>query len=256
LNNLFINVAGQGEPLLVLHGWGMNHTIWSPVKQMLEENYTVTWLDLPGHGQNKAYEVDNLEQMVAAVHAICDEGTHVLGWSLGGLIAQHLAYLYPTEIKSLILVATSPSFVQRAGWHHAMVESVLDAFVANLEEDYAMTLKRFLSLQFVGVKGMQSTLKLLREAIVAIPPTMLALRVGLNILKETDLRLQQCTSHKRLWILGEMDRLVPNELAIDLSAMNADDQLHIIKGAGHAPFVSHPEIFSRYVTEFLSHVRS
>ena len=256
LNNLFINIAGQGEPLLVLHGWGMNHTIWLPVKQILEENYTVTWLDLPGHGQNKAYEADNLEQMVAAVHDVCDRGTHVMGWSLGGLIAQRLAYLYPAEIKSLILVATTPSFVQRATWSHAMVDSVLDTFVANLEEDYAMTLKRFLSLQFMGVKDMQPTLKLLREAIVATAPTIAALRAGLRILKETDLRQQLCTFHKRLWILGEMDRLVPRQLAIDLLAMNADDQLHIIEGAGHAPFVSHPDIFAHHVTEFLSHVRS
>jgi len=221
---------------------------------MLEENYTVTWLDLPGHGQNKTYEAYNLEQIVTAVHAVCGESTHVMGWSLGGLIAQRLAYLYPTEIKSLILVATSPAFVQRAAWSNAMEESVLNAFVTNLEEDYAMTLKRFLSLQFMGVKGLQPTLKLLREAIMETPPTMSALRVGLHILKETDLRQQQCTSHKKLWILGKMDRLVPHPLAADLLAMNAYDQLHVIDGAGHAPFVSHPKLFTHYVTEFLSHV--
>jgi pimeloyl-[acyl-carrier protein] methyl ester esterase len=254
LNNLFVNIRGKGEPLLVLHGWGMDHTIWLPVKQILEKNYTVTWLDLPGYGENKGYEVRNLEQMVVAIRSVCCSKTHVMGWSLGGLIAQRFAYLYPAEVKSLILVATSPAFVQKEAWQHAMLESVLNTFATNLEADYIVTLKRFLSLQFVGVKDMQATLKVLREAIVATqPPTMNTLRTGLGILKKTDLRQQQ-SNHKRLWLLGKMDKLVPYQVASDLLAMSEKDQLHIIEGAGHAPFVSHPVLFTRYVTEFLHHV--
>ena len=253
MNNLFVNVAGQGESLLVLHGWGMDHTIWLPVKQILEENYTVTWLDLPGHGENKAYKVDNLDEMVEAVHAIFSTKMHVLGWSLGGLIAQRLAYLYPNEVKSLVLVATSPAFIQTAMWHHAMTESVLDTFVTHLEEDYVAALKRFLSLQFMGVKGIQPHVKELRETIATTRPSKTALKVGLQVLKKTDLRQQQST-HKRLWLLGKMDRLVPYQVATDLLVMNPQDQLKIIKGAGHAPFVSHPTCFTDHVAEFLQHV--
>lgn len=253
-NNLFINVAGQGEPLLVLHGWGVDHTIWLTVKHILEKNYTVTWLDLPGYGTNKHYKANHLDEIVTAIQASCTSKTHVMGWSLGGVIAQRLAYLYPTTLKSLILVATNPCFVQKESWSYAMSEQALDAFAVNLVDDRIGTLKRFLSLQFIGVRSVQTKVKQLREAVTTtISPTQHVLTTGLQILKQTDLRQQQ-SAHKKLWLLGKMDKLVPYQVASDVLALNSTDQLRIVEGAGHAPFVSHPELFSNHVIEFLSHV--
>lgn len=257
LNNLVINVAGQGEPLLVLHGWGMDHTIWLSVKQMLEKKYTILWLDLPGHGQNKAYEAQQLDGIVSAVYdavaLLPFSNIHIMGWSLGGLVAQRLAYLYPEQVKSLILVATTPAFVQKSQWRHAMSMSVLAAFAKSLEHDYENTLKRFLALQFMGVRNVQTPLKQLRAHIVATPPNIDALQAGLHILQQTDLRQQQ-SEQRTLWVLGKMDKLVPYQMMDDLQMLRPQDNFQLINGAGHAPFISHPELFVGHVTEFLDYV--
>ena len=252
LNKLFRKIEGQGEPLLVLHGWGMNHTVWSPVKKQLELYFKVTWVDLPGHGQSQQVKADSLDDMVASLLPFLDGKTYIMAWSLGGLIAQRLAYRYPNLVKSLILVATTPAFVQSKNWQQAMPESVLNKFAKSLESDYSSTLKRFLSLQFMGVKGIQSQVKALREEIIAVPPTMDALRVGLQLLKKSSL-IQQQTGHKKLWLLGSMDRLVPVTVKAEIMAMSPKSQVTVIESAGHAPFVSHPDIFVQHVTKFLNH---
>ncbi len=252
LNTLFRKIAGQGESLLALHGWGMNHTVWSPVSEQLEQHYKVTWVDLPGHGQSQQFKADNLDEMVASLLPLINDKTDIMAWSMGGLIAQRLAYLYPDLVKSLVLIATTPAFVQSENWQHAMPESVLDKFSHNLENDYSATLKRFLSLQFMGVKNIQSQIKALRDEITASPPALDALRVGLQVLKETHL-IQQQTTHKKLWLLGSMDKLVPVTVEAELMAMNSQSRVNIIESAGHAPFVSHPAVFTQHVTEFLNH---
>ena len=227
LNKLFRKIAGRGESLLVLHGWGMNHTVWSPVREQLEQCYKVTWVDLPGHGQSQHYKADSLDQMVASVLPLIEEETHIIAWSMGGLIAQRLAYYYPSRVKSLVLVATTPAFVQSKNWLHAMPEGVLNKFAKNLENDYSATLKRFLSLQFMGVKGIQQQVKALRDEIMASPPAIDALRAGLQLLKNTNLRQQQ-TSHKKLWLLGSMDKLIPVTVETELIAMNSQNKVNII----------------------------
>ncbi|MEE9303908.1 MAG: pimeloyl-ACP methyl ester esterase BioH [Thiotrichaceae bacterium] len=259
MNTVFTNISGQGEPLVVLHGWGMIHKVWSPVKTELERHFQVVWVDLPGHGQSKGMDLGSLDETVESIISMLNEvmpikPVHVMGWSLGGLIAQRLAEQFPDHVRSLVLVASSPSFVQRDNWPHAMATEVLDGFVESLQNNFALTIKRFLSLQFMGVKGVQADVKRLREDILTTPPDINVLQAGLLLLKNTDLRNAKITCPQH-WIFGELDKLVPVSVAEDITALSERDQQQIIlttittiKNAGHAPFISHPD-------EFVSSIR-
>ncbi len=268
MNTVFTNISGQGEPLVVLHGWGMNHTAWLPIKSKLERLYQVTWVDLPGHGNSKEVALGELDAVVDVLlpllplsnKAGSNKPVNLMGWSMGGLIAQRLAERFPDHVRSLTLVATSPSFIQRDNWSHAMPQAVLNSFVNSLEKDFSLTIKRFLALQFMGVKGVQADVKKLRDAILKAPPHIDALRAGLTILNTTDLRDAdiKCPQH---WILGAMDRLVPAEVESDISVINSNNssnnktsqtKVTLMPDAGHAPFISHPESFVSHVDTFLS----
>ncbi len=52
---LHVEVTGQGEPLVMLHGWGMHGGLWSGAAEQLSQHFTVMAVDLPGHG----YSVDS-----------------------------------------------------------------------------------------------------------------------------------------------------------------------------------------------------
>ena len=254
MNTVFTNISGRGEILLALHGWGMNHRVWQPIRESLEQIFTVVWVDLPGHGQSKSLALgDNIDESVDQIFPILsrfsqEKPVHILGWSLGGLLAQRLAERYPERVCSLLLVATTPSFLQRKGWHNAMTPTALDNFVESLEKDFVLTIKRFLSLQFMGVKGVQTDIKKLRQEILSSPPQTQALSDGLTILKQTDLREAKvsCPQH---WMLGELDKLVPISVVTDL-ARKDQRSFKVIPGAGHAPFISHPDEFVGSIRDF------
>jgi pimeloyl-[acyl-carrier protein] methyl ester esterase len=254
LNIVFTKIAGQGEPLLVLHGWGMNHNVWSTVSGGLERSFRVTWVDLPGHGNSMKSKMGELDQVVEQIIELLKEPTHVLGWSLGGLIAQRLAERFPKLVYSLTLVSTSPSFLQRQNWSNAMPKAVMQGFINNLQNDYKTTIQHFLALQFMGVlgvKGVKETVRQIKKEIIANPPDQIALQNGLDILYKTDLRTVTIRCPK-YWIFGRLDKLVPVEVTTELFADN--DSIYIIDKAGHAPFISHPDEFVEYVTECISTV--
>lgn len=246
---LQIHQHGKGKPLVVIHGWGMNQHVWQPIKQALEQHFSVYWLDLPGHGINQALLLGSMDDVSALIAEHISEQSIILAWSLGGLIAQNIALQQPNKVSELILVASSLSFVQRDHWQNAMQAETLAGFIDNLQADFEGTLKRFLALQFMKVKNVQRQVKQLREDLLANPPSKAALSDGLKILQTADFTRAEQTI-KSHWILGELDRLIPKTVADDL-AKQPNSQVDVIAGAGHAPFISHPDEFMQSV---LSHV--
>lgn len=239
MSTLKIEHTGQGRALVVIHGWGMNSEVWQPVKAVLEQHFSVYWVDLPGHGRNKDVLMPGLDDIATELIRNLPDGSIVMGWSLGGLLAQQIAIAYPARVSQLILIASTPCFVQRDDWQAAMAAETFQNFVESLQTDWQGTMKRFLALQFMGVKGAQATVKALRERLLEHPPSFQALEQGLSLLKETDFREQTNLHANAHWIMGSLDRLIPVALVKELPA----ETITIIEGAGHAPFISHADEF-------------
>ena len=249
---LKIITKGNGKPLVVLHGWGMNSKVWQPVKKALEKEFSVYWIDLPGHGFNRELPLLGIDHVSKLIAESIPNDAVLLGWSLGGLIAQNIALKFKDKVSCLIIVASSPSFVQHDDWKHAMQAEILKGFAENLQVDFNGTLKRFLALQFLGIKGIQKQVKALREELLSLPPATQALADGLEILKTANFNQLQQTV-KTHWILGELDRLVPASVEAELGKQK-NVSVDVIKKAGHAPFISHPEEFIESVLKGVNNV--
>lgn len=249
--------------MLVFHGWGMNSNVWGPVREQLESDFEVSWLDLPGHGINRDICADSLDEIIELIVPLVSEPTHLMGWSLGGIIAQgvlqnlakHHQEIY---IKSMTLVASTPRFSQADDWPNAMNQDVLVQFASNLQNDLEGTIKRFIALQFMGSRtsdgsSTQIQRNLSTEILNNLPQTD-ALITGLKILQNADLRSGLCNIEPDVpqhWIFGARDRLIPVEVADDLKSLCPDDQMTIFEDAGHAPFMTHPQEFVQSVTDFI-----
>jgi pimeloyl-[acyl-carrier protein] methyl ester esterase len=252
--------SGSGAPLLLIHGWGMHGGMWSGVAEKLAQNFNVYAVDLPGHGfsaylSHFPFSVADftIDSVVDELSAQFVEPLSVCGWSLGGQIALRWAMRQPQQVERLVTVASTPSFVRREGWDHALSADILQEFADSLQHHYALTLKRFLALQVRGGEQEREWLTVLRDGLFSRgEPDLAALQSGLEILRGCDLRgalpeVRQAT----LVLAGERDTLIPHQATQYLADKIPGGRLVTIKGAAHAPFLSHPDIFVEQITDFI-----
>ena len=261
--SLHIEKHGSGEPLLLIHGWGMHGGMWGGVVKKLAEEFCVYVVDLPGHGESHATAnpalhglgngLDSLDFFVSALTEKFPMPLTVCGWSLGGQVALRWAAREPLKIRRLVLIASTPCFVQQDHWPCAMDAETLAGFADALTENYAQTLRRFLALQVRGSENERELLVSLRTALFSRgEPNLSALQAGLDILRDCDLRDSLPTmTQPTLVIAGERDMLTPLQAAQYMAAQLPNARLSIIKGAAHAPFLSHPEQFFEQVLSFM-----
>lgn len=135
---------GNGEPLLLIHGLGYARWGWEPVLPGLAERFAVILFDNRGIGESDAppgpYTV--AEMAADAVQVLDETGierAHVIGTSLGGMIAQELALTYPARVNRLVLDGTTPGGPRAYPTPQATVALLAEA--ATLEP--AVALRRF-----------------------------------------------------------------------------------------------------------------
>jgi pimeloyl-[acyl-carrier protein] methyl ester esterase len=254
---LYSETFGTGKPIILVHGWAMHSGIWRSFAQQLAQHYQVTCIDLPSHGRSRDAHIAfstpfTLEAVSdALVEALPEVPGCWLGWSLGATIVLDIAHRYSERVNSLILLAGNPLFVSADDWA-GVRPTVLDAFADSLTVDCQTTLLRFLALQVNGLPDSKALLKELKAAIMECPaPDNDSLQGGLDILKHTDLRavLAELKIPVSI-ILGDKDTLVPVAVADQLSRL-LNFQPTIIKGAGHVPFLSHPQELLALINRFM-----
>jgi pimeloyl-[acyl-carrier protein] methyl ester esterase len=234
------------QPLVLLHGWGMNNGVWSTLLPELEARYTPIPIALPGHdGQPLDGTEATLSAWAAEVLAKAPQQAIWLGWSLGGMVACQAALDAPERVGSLICVAASPRFVRDPEWPSAMDPQVLEGFAQALAKDHQASLNRFLALQVRGDEDARDRLRQLKRSLQNhAPATPEALRDGLRLLAEGDLRPRLPTLQvPSLWLFGERDTLVPKGAAEQVQDLLSDRRCKVMPRAAHAPFLSHPQRF-------------
>lgn len=249
LSQLFTITEGQGRPLVALHGWGMNQVVWQPIRERLTQQAQVTWVDLPGHGRSAELKSASLEAVVEQLIPHIPDNAVIMGWSLGGLIAQAVAQRLPEKLAGLILVASTPKFVLSPDWPYALSTEVLQSFADSLGQDYVATVRRFFALQFMGVRSDPTALHTLRDQILQYPASLSALKDGLEVLRTADCR-KNSIQQPCLWVLGRLDKLIPVSLADGLQALRYGE-VQVMPKAAHVPFVTHSDEFMIIVENFI-----
>ncbi len=234
---LQVDVQGHGPDLVMLHGWGMHSAVWSDWANALASEFCVHCVDLPGHGNSGAAKEGTLETWTSEVMQVVPDGAWWLGWSLGGLLAQQAACMFQHRLRGLVLVAGTPRFVKSGDWPHGVDSDVFEQFALQLKNDPQRTLTRFLALQVRGGNDSATTLRQLRSRLQQRPfAQAAALRSGLDMLSGSDLREVTAASQVPMhWLLGERDTLIASAMVTDVGG-----ESHVVNGAGHAPFLSHP----------------
>lgn len=249
--NLRVESSGQGADLVLLHGWGLHGGVFDRVAAALAGDYCVHRVDLPGHGASDPLDPFDGGRVADLLAERFPLPVHVLGWSLGGLIAQYWALRHPAQIRSLALVSTSPCFTRRADWPHAQTAAAIGAVGASLDQAFDTTLERFLALQLLGSASARETLKALRAQLFAHGRPQ-GLLPALSLLLDADLRraVPQIACPVGLFF-GERDVITPPGAGHWLAGQLTDAVYHSFPQASHAPFLSHEPAFLAALAQHL-----
>jgi pimeloyl-[acyl-carrier protein] methyl ester esterase len=243
---LHVESVGRGPDLVLLHGWGLHSGVWSEVLPALAARMRVHAIDLPGHGHSVGVEARSFDEATDAVAALVPRGAAVCGWSLGGLIAQRLAYRHPDRVARLALVATTPCFGERPGWPHGMKAATLAGFTEALEKDPETMLRRFVALNAMhGPQGRDAVRAFTRRLLERGAPPKATLAATMGWLREVDLRAQTAGLRVPSAVVhGRRDIIVPVGAA-EWLARNVAGARHVELGdAAHMPFFSHRDVFA------------
>lgn len=256
---LKIRSFGTGSDLVLLHGWGMNSGAFEQWMDLLTTNYKVTLVDLPGFGINHEVlpNTYTLQSVCDLIEPVMPSNATLLGWSLGGLVAQQLAIQLGNTIRGLITIGSSPYFVRSENWA-GIKSDVLALFASQLDGSYEKTLERFLAIQAMGSENARAEVKVLKKAITQFPtPASAALHGGLDILGKSDVRgdLTRILA-PTLRIYGKNDSLVPVATVEAIQQLQPKSDKVVLPSAAHAPFISHPEQTAHIVYQFIEGLNS
>lgn len=248
----------QAQDVVLIHGWGLHAIVFDDIVPALLKHFRVTVVDLPGMGQsplpNADYTLDFLaEQLLAVMPA----KAHLLGWSLGGLVALAMAERAPERVQSVVTVATSPRFTASDDWQAAMKPEILAKFAELFDEDNEGTLVRFLALNCKDSAAMRDDTARLKDILYFCGlPAPKALRGGLAILRDTDLRnTLSALPMPVLAVFGERDNIVPLAAMAQVEPLLHRGRTALIEQVAHVPFLSAPETFMQALDDFYQEYR-
>ena len=150
--------------LVLLHGVGLDHTVWDEMRESLAAEVRVIAPDLPGHGRRAPVpDGVSLADLAAETAAEIPAGSHVVGFSLGALIGQHLAAHRPDLVASLTSVS---SVCRRTPEERAAVLGRLESAQRDFTASALASLDRWYSGTAVAADRVART----REVLLANDP--------------------------------------------------------------------------------------
>ncbi len=244
--------AGTGVPLLLLHGFPHDRTLWSAQLAAPADGARLIAVDLPGFGESESAAVPSLDAwadwIVAVLDALEIEQAVVGGLSMGGYLAFALWRRHPTRVKGLILADTQPGADSEETRRKrvAMQAMVLASGVGKVAEAMlpGMIGKTTHETRPQAVAYLDAMMR--RASVGAIHDALDALRTR----ADSTPTLATITV-PTLILCGDEDTLTPLKESEAMHAAIADSQLAVIPGAGHASCVEHPAAFSALLSSFI-----
>lgn len=255
---MYYEVHGSGEPIVLIHGLSMDSSTWFNQVLNLSQKYQVILFDNRGVGQtdapDEAYSTDMMaEDTVALLRFLNIDSAHILGFSMGGMIAQVIALKYPELVKSLILNASATQLPAKA---RHLVETWLRMF------NEGVSLETRIREGFLWVY----TDKFFEEDETVITSVDLAIshpyplskhgfsgQVSALLKHDTRTQTNQILAPTML-LIGRDDILIPIEFSKELVDKIPNSELIALEHGGHNCWLEYPELFNQAVMQFLDKV--
>ncbi len=254
-HSLYYELVGQGHPLVMIRGVGSNADHWYEQAPALSQKFKLLLFDNRGIARSSdpggPFSIgDMAADTIALMDAVGIKKAHVLGYSMGGMIAQEMALNYPQKMAGLILVATDCGISRRIkaepettrlfsemirlGTDEAKIEAAGCLFAKQTFEKKPEVIQRYTEVS----QRYPASQKMLAKQWAAVTQ------------HDACKRLPKISS-PTLAITGAEDVLIPPQNATVLAERIPDAQMISIDGGGHLFLIEQPRQFNSAVIEFL-----
>jgi pimeloyl-ACP methyl ester carboxylesterase len=232
-------------PIVLLHGLGTDRRIWLYQVPVLCARAPTLLVDLRGHGRSSAPGAewtiaDMARDVVRLLRYLGAERAHLVGLSMGGMVAQQFALDYPYATASLVLAGTVcglPQEAARESLDFIETHSMSEVAKTRITAAFSDAVDPVMRLHLIEAVGLNDKPAYERAARAVF---------GFSVCS----RLEEIHA-PTLVIAGEGDRTVPLAAMEELAARIHGAHLVRIAGAAHISNMERPQEFNRAVVEFL-----
>lgn len=253
--DLYYEVTGDGPPLLLVSGLGLNSLVWAPVVAELSSSFTCITVDNRGTGRSATppgpYAIDEMADDLAGLLREVDLGAvSVVGWSLGGSVAQSLLIRHGDLLARVVLLSALPCYTPL---QHAWLDAGL------------VVRRQGLSPVSIALNGMawSYTPRLLADHGRALAQAELAARnpypTSLEGFEAQAAGLRRYDSRGDLpavrtpvlVLVGAEDVLTPPAQSVEMAELIPSARLQVLPRGGHAMVLEYPTDTLAAILDFL-----
>ena len=244
-NDVGYSFDGKKPTIILLHGSGQSHVVWSLTDQFLaEKGFNVFNLDLPGHGNSEGPCLISIEEISNWLNDFIEhvgiDKTILVAHSQGCLEALEFAKNYPKKIEKIVFIAGSYSIPVNKSLIDLALSGDMEALNLMMKWGYGS------SKQFIGGNPLQKILNSSREVREVLAVDLIACnnyKNGVDAVKSIT-----CPT---FFIFGDLDKMVRLESGEKFAKMINKSKVHVIKDCGHMIILEKAFEMREKIVEFL-----
>ena len=255
----YYELIGEGDPLLLIPGLGGTCRVWDPIAPELAAHFSLILIDNRGLGRSIARArprtlADYSADLVELLDELQLERTHVLGLSLGGIIAQRFAVDHPSRVDRLVLVSCAHRF---SAYLRRMAMLLGHSMRRFPREVFAQTMELLGTAPLYLDENVEEIDRQIgercREGLLARITAARAMGIQLRCLLRSEVDPKHYViPAPTLVIAGEHDALIPNCYGRLMAERIPGSRFVLIAGAGHNPMAEMPQTVLPLIVQFLS----
>ncbi len=255
---LHYSVSGRrdGDPILMIQGLGTDSRGWLRQRAAFAARYRVVVFDNRGVGRSdKPDGPYDLEVMAGDALAVMDAAgladAHVMGASMGGVLAQIIAVQHPERVRSLVLACTA---CQQLPWRRELLEE----WAAVARDEGMGAFSQYAVRWLIGPRSLRRfwpAIGALGSLAMSLPPQCFVAQVEAILAMDDDIRFQMATiTAPTLVLVGSQDILTPLGDSEEIASLIPGAELAVVRGGAHGFMFEHAAAFNRTVLRFLREV--
>lgn len=252
--SIYYRVEGEGDPVMLIHGFGEDGEIWNTTIEGLKSRYRLIVPDLPGSGKSKGnIENKSMEDFAGYIHQILEKenitSCAMIGHSMGGYITLAFAEKYPEILNKFGLFHSTAfadsdekkearkkniEFISKHGSEKFLRQSVPNLFADEFKKLHPQEVESFISRHS----------NFSAQSLMFYTEAMMNRKDRIDVLKTFNKPV--------LFIMGEFDTAVPLEQGLRQCSIPEFSYIYVCAHSGHMGMMEEPEFCQKAIQEFLS----